>query len=273
VIKEIRTDTVFVQLVEDRFNKRIRIDDYSGDLENVIQIIRQHRSDWTEKTIVKARAKDLVQFIAHNFIHEAHIPGYFLGKDMAFMVQYHTPDRLFNNKATFEKMIIDQILSSDQSSSIIETKEVKVAGVKDIPRLASLYSKTLKIYPTPISDPDHIADTMEKGTIYVYMEENELLVSAASAEINRTYKNAELTDCATLEHVQGKGHIKKLLKRLEEILENQDITCLYTIARSESVAMNKAFYQLGYTYGGRLTNNCMIYSGLEDMNVWYKFTK
>lgn len=270
MIKKIHTNSEFIQIYEDRFNKRIRVDDYSGELETVLRIIQQQICDWTEKLIVKARTRDLEFFISRNFIHEAHLKGYFNGEDMEFMVYYYSSDRQFNNKANFEKMIVDQILSSERTASIIDTQEVKLAEVKDIPRLAALYSKTLKIYPTPISDPDHIADTMNTGTLYVYIEENELLVSAASAEINKTYKNAELTDCATLEHVQGKGHIKKLLKRLEDILIKEGINCLYTIARSESVAMNKAFYQLGYTYGGRLTNNCMIYSGLEDMNVWYK---
>ncbi|MDH4057298.1 MAG: hypothetical protein OEU76_00970, partial [Cyclobacteriaceae bacterium] len=66
------------------------------------------------------------------------------------------------------------------------------------------------------------------------------------------------------------GHMKKLLFKLENELTKQGINCLYSLARAESYGMNKAFFQLGYTYGGRLINNCYIFSGLEDMNVWYK---
>jgi hypothetical protein len=73
-----------------------------------------------------------------------------------------------------------------------------------------------------------------------------------------------------LPQAEGKGHMKKLLLLLEQKLRADGITCCYTIARSESFSMNKAFAQLGYTYGGRLVNNCFIYSGLEDMNIWYK---
>ncbi len=34
--------------------------------------------------------------------------------------------------------------------------------------------------------------------------------------------------------------------------------------------MNAAFHQLGYTYTGRLANNCYIFDKLEDMNIWVK---
>ena len=34
--------------------------------------------------------------------------------------------------------------------------------------------------------------------------------------------------------------------------------------------MNLAFHQLGYTYTGRLANNCYIFDKLEDMNIWVK---
>ena len=79
-----------------------------------------------------------------------------------------------------------------------------------------------------------------------------------------------VTDCATQKYAQGKGYMKKLLLALEEKLVGDGIKCLYTLARAESVGMNKAFFQLGYAYGGRLVNNCYIYSGIEDMNVWWK---
>ena len=114
---------------------------------------------------------------------------------------------------------------------------------------------------------------MQQGTTYVYIEEEGEIVSVASAEVNEIFHNAELTDCATLPVAAGKGYMKKLLYFLEQKLKREGITCCYTIARSESLSMNKAFSQLGYTYGGRLVNNCFIYSGLEDMNVWYKWVE
>jgi putative beta-lysine N-acetyltransferase len=121
-----------------------------------------------------------------------------------------------------------------------------------------------------LSDPTYVRKTLEEGTIYVVIREHDKIISAASAEVNRQYFNAELTDCATLPEAQGQGHIKKLLSKLEAVLDHDKIQCLYTIARAESYSMNKVFYQLDYSFGGTLVNNCFIYSGLEDMNVWYK---
>jgi len=121
-----------------------------------------------------------------------------------------------------------------------------------------------------LGDSVFLRKTMEEGTVYVVIRQDNKIMSVASAEINRLYSNAELTDCATLPTAQGKGYMKKLIVKLEKILEREGIHCLYTIARAESYSMNKVFWQLNYSYGGRMTNNCFIYSGLEDMNVWYK---
>ena len=63
--------------------------------------------------------------------------------------------------------------------------------------------------------------------------------------------------------------MKSLLIKLEEELQERSIFCSYTIARS-LFGMNAAFHQLGYTYTGRLANNCYIFDKLEDMNIWVK---
>ncbi|OPZ80752.1 MAG: N-acetyltransferase YodP [bacterium ADurb.Bin429] len=43
---------------------------------------------------------------------------------------------------------------------------------------------------------------------------------------------------------------------------------LFTLARATSVGINTAFSRLGYTYNGRLVNNCHIAGDWEDMNLW-----
>jgi beta-lysine N6-acetyltransferase len=64
--------------------------------------------------------------------------------------------------------------------------------------------------------------------------------------------------------------MKRLLTQLEKELVKNGIYCAYSIARALSYGMNKSFYQLGYSYTGRLTNNCYIFDKIEDMNVWVK---
>ncbi len=268
--KEVTTDTATVTVYTDIFNKRIRIDDYVGDLDEALNIINQQVSNWVEKLIIKSREVDVPFFIAHGFSCEAFIKGYFAGDDMYFVTMYFSAGRERSDHWHEEQSIIQKLVNDKSILEVPSTEGIKVATFSQAAELARLYKTIFKVYPTPLSEQTHIIKTMQEGTVYVYIENDHQIVSAASAETNARYKNAELTDCATLPQAEGKGHMKKLLFFLEQKLRTDGITCCYTIARSESFSMNKAFAQLGYIYGGRLVNNCFIYSGLEDMNVWYK---
>ena len=192
---------------------------------------------------------------------------------MYFLVKYFSAARAYNPKQAGEQRIVEKIVREEKSAPEIDFQLVSMTTSEDADALALLYSSVFKVYPTPLGNPVHVRKTMEEGTIYVVIREQKKIISVASAEINRQYSNAELTDCATLPEAEGKGYVKKLLSKLEEVLQKDKIRCLYTIARAESYGMNKAFHQLNFTFGGRLVNNCFIYSGLEDMNVWYKFVR
>jgi putative beta-lysine N-acetyltransferase len=233
-------------------------------------LISKSLPPWTEKLIVKSRPEDLDFFIANHFRKEAFIAGYFAGSDMHFVTRYLSPQRQISKKEKEEDAIVRSVLAIPVEKDTSIPVTIHVATPADAPALAELYRNTFTVYPTPVGDTEYIRKTMREGTIYVFVRDEERIVSAASAEINQKYRNAELTDCATAEGFQGKGYMRALLLELEHMLRKLGITCPYTIARSESFGMNKAFHQLGYTFGGRMTNNCMIYSGLEDMNVWYK---
>ena len=260
-----------ITVYEDAFNKRIRIDDYSGNITEVIQLIAQTVPAWTEKIIVKSRPQDVSAFMKKGYCEEAHVKGYFAGIDMHFVTRYPSRQRQYNKKEPEEEAIIDGVLGTPTAGSSALSFPITYASSADAHELAKLYRDTFPVYPTPLGDPEYILKTMTDGTLYVYIKERNKIVAAASAEINKQYRNAELTDCATAEGFQGKGYMRSLLLELERNLRTQGITCLYTIARAESFGMNKAFHDLGFAYTGRMTNNCFIFSGLEDMNVWYKF--
>jgi len=271
VVSEIKNSTASISVYNDSFNKRIRVDDYRGDVNSVLELINQATQNWVEKVIIKARGPERQFFQSQGFLKEAFVKGYFSGTDMHFMAKYFSSSRSHNSKQTEEKVLVEKILREKIPVSDSDFSIVKEATIDDAEELTHLYSTIFKIYPTPLGEVGHVKKTMEEGTRYVLIRNENKIVSAASAEININHSNAELTDCATLPEAEGKGHMKKLLSKLEALLKKDKISCLYTIARSESYSMNKAFYQLGYTYGGLMTNNCFIYSGLEDMNVWYKW--
>jgi putative beta-lysine N-acetyltransferase len=270
MIRQLEKSGAHVTMYEDEYSRRMRVDDYSGTPHDVLGLSLDSIRPWTEKLIIKSKPHDVRFFMQNGFTEEATVVGYFSGVTMHFMTKYLLASRGQSNKTKMEDDIIRTLLANPPYSESSPRVEVEFAEPSDAGELAGLYSASFKVYPTPVNDPEHIRKTMKDGTVYVVVRHNGKIISAASAEINEKYHNAELTDCATATGYEGKGLMRALLLELEQSLRANEITCLYTIARSESFGMNKAFHQLGYTYGGRMTKNCMIFSGMEDMNVWWK---
>jgi putative beta-lysine N-acetyltransferase len=264
----IRNDNFTITVVLDHFNSRIRVDDYRGHIASIIQycvrLTKQHKA---EKLIFKVRREHAGSFLEYGFLPEGQIEGYFLGSDCLF------PGRKTTSHWMEEDNIIENIsmLKREvQADSPPPGYQLKKLSEEDSVNLSALYNTVFSVYPTPMNDPEYIKKTMREGTVYFGFGYGGEIVSAASAEINSYYKNAELTDCATLKEHRKYGLIKLLLLRLEKELKENGIFCSYSLARALSFGMNAAFHQLGYSYRGRLANNCLIYDKLEDMNIWVK---
>lgn len=273
-VKEITTDRYTMKLTIDQFNKRVRVEDYRGHTESCLQIaVDAAQEIQAEKLIVKARAGDVQKLIAEGFVYEASIDRFYRGSDCFFMAKFYQNER--RNSVNWEEgdRILDSVTTLKKKGSPAvppHDYEIRKATIDDAKKLAALYETVFEIYPTPMNNPDYITECMKKGTVfYVYTYEKEI-VSAASAEIDMNEFNAEITDCATLAAHRQFGLMRRLIEALEDDLRKEQIFCLYSIARSLSYGMNAAFYGLGYTYKGRLANNCYIFDKLEDMNMWVK---
>lgn len=258
----------------DVFNKRVRVDHYVGDPYLVIQTTEELAKQVnSEKIIMKGKFEDYKIFLEKGYRNEAIIDGYFLGSDGYFFCKYLEPDRAFTAHLQVEEDIIASVQHLKRSSQVImppaDYKIMKV-GEKEAEMLSDLYREVFQIYPTPLHDPEYVKKTMKEGTIYYAFLYHHEMISAASAEVNSLFRNAELTDCATKKEHRKFGLMKILLKKLEEDLFEQQIYCSYSIARSLSFGMNAVLHQFGYQYRGRLVNNCYIFDKLEDMNVWVK---
>ena len=179
-------------------------------------------------------------------------------------------------QATFGSRKIRVIQDVSKIPRLIESQQIpenyilRFATEEDAQELANLYGAIFETYPTPMNDERYIKKVMEEGTIFSVIEYEGTIVSAASAEVNEMYHNAELTDCATIPHHRKHGFMKVLISALEQELIRKNIYCSYSLARSLSMGMNAVFHQLGYEYGGRLTKNCNIWDKYEDMNIWGK---
>jgi beta-lysine N6-acetyltransferase len=272
--KIISGDSYILELYLDPFNKRVRMDDFRGNVDKVIEeaeLVVENID--AEKLICKVRQEHFTEFLVHGFTCEAKLDGYFLGSDAYFFCKYYQTERLENEQWIFEDQIIKNVyLLQRQIKENLMPGHVylRKAGMDDVKALAKLYKEVFQVYPTPLHDPVYIEKTLKDGTIYYAIEQDGEMVSAASAEVNAFYKNAELTDCATLANHRKHGYVKLLLKKLEEELVKNGIYCAYSLSRAQSFGMNAAFYQLGYHYRGRLLNNCFIYDQIENMNLWVK---
>ncbi|KHF39967.1 putative beta-lysine N-acetyltransferase [Halalkalibacter okhensis] len=270
----LKTSRFTMELFLDRFNKRVRVDDYRGNIDAIIAEVNQmfKESEFT-KVIFHAKPEHWKQLLAYGFELEAIFKGYNNGTDQYTMAFYHTNDRRTSEDWIKENNILTDIYRKDRE---IKTKEIpnhysfRRAMEHDAEKLALLYRTVFKVYPTPMHEPEYVKKVMKAGAIFYLVECKGKIVSAASADVNYTYNNAELTDCATLAEHRKFGLMKQLLIELEGELRKEQIFCAFSIARSLSFGMNLAFHQLNYEYTGRLRKNCYIYDKIEDMNVWVK---
>ncbi|MFC0470853.1 putative beta-lysine N-acetyltransferase [Halalkalibacter kiskunsagensis] len=273
-IKTVKTGQYTAQLIYDYFNERLRIDDYKGNVDKIIENIEEViKKEQFTKVIIHAKPEHFEQLLSFGYQLEAVFKGFRNGADCYAMALYKKNERRISTDWVKEDEILTSVYMKGRNSkqkTIPDTYEFRRATEKDAVKLATIYDTVFEVYPTPMNEPDYVKKMMKSGSIFHIVEYNQEIVSAASADINKTFHHAELTDCATLPEHRKYGFMKKLLSELENELRNEQIFYAFSIARSLSFGMNAVFYQLGYDYTGRMTNNCYIYNKLEDMNVWVK---
>ncbi|MFJ7753676.1 putative beta-lysine N-acetyltransferase [Peribacillus muralis] len=267
-------DCFVMELYHDHVNQRLRLDDYRGHFQAAVKraLAIAKEQNFT-KVILKARQEDLSAALAQGFMLEGIMSKYFKGNDAYCMAFYLTDERRTSDFWIKEDKIIEAACAVPrlkEKQPIPEDYVLRFATGEDARELAKLYRTVFETYPTPMNDERYIEKVIEEGTVFSIIQYGGSIVSAASAEVNERYHNAELTDCATIAHHRKHGFMKVLLTALEDELIRKSIFCSYSLARSLSMGMNAVFYQLGYQYGGRLTKNCNIWDKYEDMNIWGK---
>ncbi|MDM5221373.1 putative beta-lysine N-acetyltransferase [Peribacillus sp. NJ11] len=267
-------DCYTMELYHDHANQRLRMDDYRGNIKKAMAraLVIAKEQGFT-KVILKARNEDLSTALGQGYMLEGILSRYFNGNDAYCMAFYLTDERRTSDFWVKEDKVIQDVSEIPRlmdMQKIPENYILRFATDEDAQELANLYGEIFETYPTPMNDERYIKKVMEEGTIFSVIEYEGSIVSAASAEVNEMYHNAELTDCATIPHHRKHGFMKVLISALEQELIRKNIYCSYSLARSLSMGMNAVFHQLGYEYGGRLTKNCNIWDKYEDMNIWGK---
>jgi len=213
-------------------------------------------------------------FFADGYLTEAIIPNFYSKKEAAFFVaKYMDSDRLMNLEKGSLGSLGELLKTSKKREELPKIPAFKVGflGNEDVEQITDVYKKVFKTYPFPIHKPGYILKTMKENVRYFGVKKKEKLVAISSAEIDFEGKNAEMTDFATLPDFRGLKLGQYLLARMEKEMKTLEIATLYTIARLQSIPMNKVFLKYQYQYGGTLVRNTNISGNIESMNVYYKY--
>lgn len=262
-----------VNVTVDFFNRRLWVNEYDfeepGNFVNYLWNIAAEYN--LEKIILPARGGDREILEQKGFNTEGRVEGFFRGEAACFLTAYLQKARRLSRHLPAQMAALKEITARPrvEPAPLPPGVELRSPGKNDIQPLSRLFSKVFSTYPTPLDNPEYLAASMEKN-IFKILAQGGQIISAAAAEINPIYNNAELTNCATLPGYRGRGLMANLIASLEQDCAKQGIGCLYSLARASSYGMNLIFHRLGYQYRGTLINNCHICGSYENMNIWVK---
>lgn len=246
------------------------------DIPGIIgEVNRIARSNRYTKIICKVPQSAVPQFIADGFLTEAQIPLFYEGRETAFfMSKFLSSDRLLELETEqlqfFGGMLEKQNGRKNGEADPDNKYNVKRLTPADSEDIVAIYRDVFESYPFPIFDPNYIKETMESHVEYFGVEHKGKLLALASAEMDKKGLNAEMTDFATPRKNRGKKLALLLLDEMEKQMKKQGLKTLYTMARLNSVGMNKTFLRKGYVYSGTALKNTNIAGKIESLNIYYK---
>ncbi len=221
LIKELRAEKGAAEIDADRFNERLRVIRYDGQITALIPaVLAEAKQEGAQKVIFFAKRGDEPEFVKHLFIVEGVIDGYYNGHEAVVMVRYLSEERRRSDSYVSEDSTVDRLYETPQRG-LTQTESAlmfRKADEDDADRLSHLYKHVFLTYPTPVFNPLYIKKTMRENTIYYAAFDQDRLIGAASADINPVLGHAEMTDCAVLSDYRGNSVTAHLFKALEQEL-------------------------------------------------------
>ncbi len=227
------------------------------------------------KILFNSKEDGCLDLESAGFVLEGTIPGFFNGEQAYCYSFFIDPARSLSAYQEEE----DQILKDVRGNKAPAKSEAKLpTGYKlreiregDVESLVSLYKNVFASYPSPLFNPGYIKEVMKRHVYFLAIFDEDVPVSAGSAEMDLINNNAEITDLATQPRARGLGLATMLMEALEKKMRERQINCLYSLCRAGVPGVNRALYKLDYSFQGRLINNCHIGGRFEDMNIWVKW--
>lgn len=271
-IEKIELENVTAKIKYDSFNKRIKIVNLKGNLENLITELTSNYNKIGK--IFSIVQKDKVEdFKEQDFIIEAKVDQFLNGEPGYFISKFLTPERKMSIHLPEEEEVLirsREYIGEGYNRPIYEEYTIRDGKKEDSEALAMLYDEVFETYPSPMNDPDYIQSAMDDHVFFKVALYDNKIVSSASADMDPDYLSAEMTDCATTKAHRGNGLMGRLIFELERELKTRQYKVFYSTARAVSTGMNIVFAKHDYEYGGRLVNHCHICGQFENMNIWAK---
>ena len=273
-IEKIEFDEGTAKVKFDEFNKRIKIVSFEGEVKNLVNklMILSDKNNMGKISYVSSKEK-IEEFKAEGFIMEAKVYNFLNGKPGYFLSKFITPERKMSIVIPEEEEVLiksREYADEDYKYDTYNKYLIRNATKEDARQLAELYDSVFETYPSPMNNSDYIKFVMDNYVFFKIAVYQNKIVSAASADMDPTNLNVEMTDCATYKAHRGKGLMGRLIFELEKELKDKQYKVLYSMARSISTGMNIVFSKHDYEYSGRLVNHCHICGKFEDMNIWVK---
>jgi len=265
----------FVKYYLDIYNKRIRVIDYQAEAtEDMVKFLDNlAQKNEFGKVFIKARPDDWEKLLPYGFVLEGVFKYYFNGEHAYCLSKFYTQERRVSmsfDKETEIMEVVSKVNPETDRPKLDPDFHLREAREGDIPEISALYKRVFKTYPLPLNQPQYVEQLMDDDYLFMVITHGDKIISSASADINYKLSNAEITDCASMPEYRGKGLMFTIIAAMEEELNDRGIESLYSLARALSPGINTVFKKLGYTFTGRLINNCNIFGNFEDMNLWVK---
>ncbi|MDF2506042.1 putative beta-lysine N-acetyltransferase [Clostridium sp.] len=263
-----------VNIKFDEFNKKIKIVSFEGEVKNLVdRLITLSSNNKVGKIFYVSTKEKIEEFKAEGFIMEAKVYNFLNGKPGYFLSKFITAERKMSMVIPEEEEVLiksREYADEDYKYDTYNQYLIRNASKEDAKQLAELYDSVFETYPSPMNNSDYIKFVMDHNVFFKIAVYENKIVSAASADMDPTNLNVEMTDCATDRAHRGNGLVGRLIFELEKELKNKQYKVLYSMARSISTGMNIVFSKHDYEYSGRLVNHCHICGQFEDMNIWVK---
>jgi putative beta-lysine N-acetyltransferase len=269
----VTADGASVSVKDDAYSDRIRCDHPPSCSAHALAraLVDSARAHGRGRIALFAPAAMQHDLAREQFVHEATMPGFYAGtEDCVVMGRAIDPVRaeLSDPEAVAEA---DAILKRKTESAPPEhrpTPATLPATEADAPAIAALVTQTFQHYPTPTGVPGYVAQQIREGIPFRIVREGDDVVACASADLIRTARTAELTDCATRPDQRGRGLMQGILLDLMGDMRSMGYPTAFTLARASVPGINLAFWRLGFVWRGQMRSSCRIGGGIEDMNVW-----